>query len=143
MVQLVTSNAKLEATLRRTPPFDLGIDPFEGQLRDILLRTEEASVRRDDRNDEATKEVVQRGKEAMLLDHCSNPRGEMRQESAAADPVLPPAGSSSLLHANHSPLYGFWRLVDTALERAAAELSNAVSTTAWKPPQWLVLDMQR
>ena len=68
----MTSNAKLEATLRRTPPFDLGIDPFEGQLRDILLRTEEASVRRDDRNDEATKEVVQRGKEAMLLDLCSS-----------------------------------------------------------------------
>ena len=91
MVQLVTSKAKLEATLRRTPPFDLGIDPFEGQLRDILLRTEEASVRRDDRNDEATKEVVQRGKEAMLLDLCSShERGKGRgsgQATVGSSPV--------------------------------------------------------
>ena len=47
-------------------------------------------------------------------------------------PVLTPAGSSSLMHANHSLLRGFWMLGDTALERAEAELSNAVSTSAWK-----------
>ena len=47
-------------------------------------------------------------------------------------PVLRPADSSSLLHVDCSPLCGFGMLVDTALERAAAELSNAISTTAWK-----------
>ena len=45
-------------------------------------------------------------------------------------PGLSPANPSSLLHANHLPQRGFWMLVDTALERAEIELSNAVSTTA-------------
>ena len=60
-------------------------------------------------------------------------------------PVLSLAASISRVHANHSPLRGFWMLVDMAfertdadlsntvsLERTDAELSNTVSTTAWK-----------
>ena len=48
------------------------------------------------------------------------------------DPVLIPADSRSLLHVNCSPLHGFEMLIDTVLERAAAELSNAVSTSSWQ-----------
>ena len=53
--------------------------------------------------------------------------------------VLGLADPSSLLHADHSPLRSSQMLVDTALERAEAELSNAVSTTAWKTHtgEWL------
>ena len=36
-----------------------------------------------------------------------------------------------LIHADHSPLRSSQMVVDTALERAEAELSNAVSTSAW------------
>lgn len=39
------------------------------------------------------------------------------------------AYSSSLLHANQSPLRGFWMLVDTVLESSG--LSNAVSMSIW------------
>ena len=41
------------------------------------------------------------------------------------------ADSSSLLHDHHSPLRSSQMRVDMALERAEAELSDAVSTTAW------------
>ena len=36
-----------------------------------------------------------------------------------------------VLHGSHSPLRSSQMVVDTALERAEAELSNAVSTSAW------------
>ena len=48
-------------------------------------------------------------------------------------PVLIPADSSSLLHANYLPLLSSQMLADTALKRAEAELSNAASTSAGKP----------
>ena len=50
--------------------------------------------------------------------------------------VLMLAGWSSLLHLS---LRGSQVFVDTASERAEAELSNAVSTRAWKPQsgEWL------
>ena len=53
-------------------------------------------------------------------------------------PVLVPAASNSLFHADHSPLRSSQMPVDTALERAEG-LSNAVSTSAWKPHngEWL------
>ena len=38
---------------------------------------------------------------------------------------------SSLLDADHAPLRSSQVLVDTALEEAEAELSNAVSMSAW------------
>ena len=39
-------------------------------------------------------------------------------------PVLIPADSSSPVHNDHSPLRDLWMLVDTALERSAADISN-------------------
>ena len=48
-------------------------------------------------------------------------------------PEISAADSSSLMHADNSPLRGFGMVIDTALERAEAELSsNAVSTTIWE-----------
>ena len=49
------------------------------------------------------------------------------------------ADSSGLPHASHSPLPRFRALVDTALESPASALSNAVSTSTWKPgnAEWL------
>ena len=54
------------------------------------------------------------------------------------------AESSSRMHADHSPLRSYQILVDTALEGAKTELSNAVSTSAWKPPSgvWLAFKSQ-
>ena len=43
------------------------------------------------------------------------------------------AQSRSLLDASHSPLCASLALVETALERAEAELSITVSTSVWKP----------
>ena len=43
-----------------------------------------------------------------------------------------PADSSCTLHADHSPLYSFKILVEAALERAEAGLSNVVSTSVWE-----------
>ena len=40
---------------------------------------------------------------------------------------------SSLLHAGHSPPRGFQTVVDAALESPASALSNAISTSIWKP----------
>ena len=55
-------------------------------------------------------------------------------------PKLIPAESSSLLHTEHSRPRSYQMLVDTALERAEAELSDAVSTSTWKSRsgKWLV-----
>ena len=47
--------------------------------------------------------------------------------------VMSVADSSSLLYADHSPVCSFQASVDTALERADAGLSNAASTSIWKP----------
>ena len=47
-------------------------------------------------------------------------------------PVLAPADPRLLLQANYSPVRAFQAVVDTALERAEAELSNAVSTIIWE-----------
>jgi hypothetical protein len=41
--------------------------------------------------------------------------------------------AESLSHASHSPLRGFQAVVDTALERTEAVLSNPASTATWKP----------
>ena len=48
-------------------------------------------------------------------------------------PHISLADSSSLLHANHSPLCTFQAIFDTALEGAASALSNAGSTSIQKP----------
>ena len=55
------------------------------------------------------------------------------QEGDLRSPNMNPADSSSLLNADHSQLGSSQMLVDTALERAEAELSNAVSTSTWQP----------
>ena len=59
---------------------------------------------------------------------------EVRSECSVVEevrgPVLRPSDSSSLLHIGYSPLRSSQMLIDTALERAEAELSNAISTTA-------------
>ena len=47
-------------------------------------------------------------------------------------PVLISADSSSLLNANHSPLSGFWMLVDTATKSTASALSGAVLMGFWE-----------
>ena len=54
--------------------------------------------------------------------------------------VITLADSSSLLHGKHSSLPGFRTVVDAALGRAEVGLSNAASTSAWKPhSEWRVL----
>ena len=70
--------------------------------------------------------------------------GDLREEETAErrevphphptlrGPHIDHADASSLLHADHSPLCNYPMLIDTGLERAEAELSNAVSTSAWK-----------
>ena len=46
---------------------------------------------------------------------------------------LSSASLSSLVHASHSSQRGFHAAVGTALERTVVGLSDAASTTAWKP----------
>ena len=55
-------------------------------------------------------------------------------------PAISLVDSSSLLHADHSPQRSSQMHVDSALEQASTELSNAVSTSAWKPHrgEWVV-----
>ena len=55
------------------------------------------------------------------------------ESSELRDEEISLTDSSSLLHASHSPLRGLQVLVDTAVERAEAELFNAVSTSSWRP----------
>ena len=50
--------------------------------------------------------------------------------------TVPPADSSSLLHADLSPLRIFQAVVDHSLESSASALSNAVSTAIWKIRIW-------
>ena len=45
-------------------------------------------------------------------------------------------------NADYSPLRGSQMLVDTVLERAESELSNAASTSAWMPRSGERLDWQ-
>ena len=49
------------------------------------------------------------------------------------------ADASALLRTDHAPLRSSQMLVDTAPERGEAELSDAASSSAWKPPngKWL------
>ena len=61
--------------------------------------------------------------------------------SGIRGPVLSPTHSSSLLHANYSPLRAFRAraVVDAALESSASALFNAVSMAVRKPSciEWL------
>ena len=54
-------------------------------------------------------------------------------------PVLSPANSSSILHADYSSLRAFQAVVDTASESSASALSSAVSTSIWelRNDQWV------
>ena len=51
-------------------------------------------------------------------------------------------GTPILIPADHSPLRGFQAVVDTALERAGAGLSNAASTYRLEARQWRVVGVQ-
>ena len=79
------------------------------------------SNRKDQGRDSAVRRVT------TYPPHCL-----LRSGHATTAHGVSPADSCSLLHTNHLPLRSSQMLVDTALERPEAELSNAVSTTAWK-----------
>ena len=59
--------------------------------------------------------------------------GSVAWKGAVWESVTSRLRSPVHLHADHSPLGSSQMLVDTALERAEAELSDALSMSIWKP----------